>query len=454
MVRPFRDGDCPSPRPSPRTRGEGGLAMSRLLIRGARLLDPASGLDATGDLLVEGERIVAVDGDRSAAARDAETVNADGLCLAPGLVDMRVQLREPGAEHLESIESGGRAAAAGGVTTMVALPNTDPPVDDVSVVEFLARRAREARLAKVHTYAAATKALKGRELTEMGLLAANGALGFTDGVKAVADALVMRRVLAYARSFDLLVLQHPEEPSLAGAGEVNEGETATRLGLAGITPVAELIMVERDLRLVELTGARYHAAHVSTAAAIAVIRQAKAQGLPVTCDTAPPYFVLNETAIGDYRTFTKLSPPLRSEWDRRAVVEGLREGTIDAIASDHAPWDQDSKRLPFSSAAYGIVGLETLLPLSLELYHNGHLGLLEVIQRLTWNPARILGLPVGRLAPGAPADLLLFDLDVSWRISTDDFRSKSKNAPFDGRPVQGRVRRTIVDGRTIFQGEG
>ena len=427
--------------------------MSRLLFRGARLLDPESGLDAPGDLLVEGDRIAAVGGNLAAAARDAETVDAEGLCLGPGLVDMRVQLREPGAEHMESIETGGRAAAAGGVTTMVALPNTDPPVDDVSVVEFLARRAREVKLAKIHTYAAATKGLRGRDLTEMGLLSANGALGFTDGVQAVADALVMRRVLAYARTFDLLVIQHPEEPSLARAGEVSEGEIATRLGLPAITPAAEVIMIERDLRLVEITGARYHAAHVSTAAGVEAIRRAKARGLPVTSDTAPPYFVLNETAIGDYRTFAKLSPPLRSEWDRRAVIEGLRDGTIDAIASDHAPWDQDSKRLPFSSAAYGIVGLETLLPLALELYHNRHLGLLQLMQRLTWNPARILGLPVGRLAPGAPADLVLFDPDVSWLISTDEFRSKSKNAPFDGRPVQGRVRRTMVDGRTIFHRE-
>jgi len=428
--------------------------VSHLLFRGARLLDPESGLDAPGDLLVEGDRIAAVGGDLAAAARDAETVDAEGLCLGPGLVDMRVQLREPGAEHMESIETGGHAAAAGGVTTMVALPNTDPPVDDVSVVEFLARRAREAKLAKIHTYAAATKGLRGRDLTEMGLLSANGALGFTDGVQAVADALVMRRVLAYARTFDLLVIQHPEEPSLARAGEVSEGEIATRLGLPAITPAAEVIMIERDLRLVEITGARYHAAHVSTTAGVEAIRRAKARGLPVTSDTAPPYFVLNETAIGDYRTFAKLSPPLRSEWDRRAVIEGLRDGTIDAIASDHAPWDQDSKRLPFSSAAYGIVGLETLLPLALELYHNRHLGLLQLMQRLTWNPARILGLPVGRLAPGAPADLVLFDPDVSWHISTDEFRSKSKNSPFDGRPVQGRVRRTIVDGRTIFRAEG
>jgi len=427
--------------------------VNRLIFRRARLLDPASGLDTTGDLLVEGERLAAVGGDLSTVG-DADTVMAEGLCLAPGLVDMRVQLREPGAEHMESIESGGRAAAAGGVTTMVALPNTDPPVDDVSVVEFLARRAREVRLVKVHTYAAATKGLAGRELTEMGLLAANGALGFTDGVKAVADALIMRRVLAYARSFDLLVLQHPEEPSLARVGEVNEGEIATRLGLAGITPMAELIMVERDLRLVEITGARYHAAHVSTAASVEAIRHAKAQGLPVTCDAAPPYFVLNETAIGDYRTFAKLSPPLRSEWDRRAVIEGLRDGTIDAIASDHAPWDQDSKRLPFSSAAYGIVGLETLLALSLELYHNRHLDMLELIRLLTVNPAGILRLPVGRLAVGAPADLVLFDPDHPWQICPDEFRSKSKNAPFDDRPVRGRVRLTIVDGRTIFRHPG
>jgi dihydroorotase len=427
----------------------------RRLYRDARLLDPESRLDQSGDLLVEGDRIVAlgpnIDGQ---VGSDVESVDLAGLCLAPGLVDMRVQLREPGAEHMESIESGGRAAAAGGVTTLVALPNTEPPVDDISVVEFLARRAREVKLAKIHTYAAATKGLKGRELTEIGLLAANGAVGFTDGVTAIADALVMRRLLSYARSFDQLVIQHPEEPSLAAAGEVTEGEIATRLGLPAITPMAELIMVERDLHLVEITGARYHVAHVSTEAAVAAIRNAKAAGLPVTCDTAPPYFALNETAIGDYRTFAKLSPPLRGETDRRAIVDGLRDGTIDAIASDHAPWDQDSKRLPFSSATYGIVGIETLLPLSLELYHNRHMSLLDVLRRLTAGPAGILGLDAGRLRVGGPADLVVFDPEAPWRIDTDAFRSKSKNAPFDGRPVQGRVECTIVDGRTIFTRAG
>ncbi|HTV89286.1 MAG TPA: dihydroorotase [Stellaceae bacterium] len=421
----------------------------RRLYRNARLVDPADGRDGPGDLLVEDGRIAAL-GSGIDAATAAEIVELGGMCLAPGLVDMRVQLREPGAEHIESIASGGRAAAAGGVTTMAALPNTEPPVDDVSVVEFVARRAREARLAKIHTYAAATKGLRGRELTEIGLLAASGAIGFTDGVKAVADALVMRRVLSYARGFDQLVIQHPEEPGLAGAGEVTEGEIATRLGLPGIPPAAEVIMVERDLRLVALTGARYHVAHVSTAAAIEAIRGAKAQGLTVTCDTAPAYFALNESAIGDYRTFAKLSPPLRAEGDRRAVVAGLADGTIDAIASDHAPWDQDSKRLPFSSASAGIVGLETLLPLSLELYHNRHMTLIEVLRRLTANPAHILRLDAGRLRPDAPADLVIFDPDAAWRIETDAFRSKSKNAPFDGRLVKGRVLQTIVDGRPVF----
>ena len=425
----------------------------RRLFRNARLIDPESGRDAKGDLIVVDDRIAAIGHDISAdgLGTDVEVIDVGGLCLAPGLVDMRVQLREPGAEHIESIESGGQAAAAGGVTTMVALPNTEPPVDDVSVVEFLARRAREVRLSKIHTYAAATKRLAGKELTEIGLLAANGALGFTDGVKAIADALVMRRVLAYARTFDQLVIQHPEEPSLGGAGEVNEGEIATRLGLAGINPAAEIIMVERDLRLVAITGARYHVAHISTAGAVEAIRRAKAEGLPVTCDTAPPYFTLNETAIGDYRTFAKLSPPLRGESDRQAIVAGLADGTIDAIASDHAPWDQDSKRLPFSSASCGIVGLETLLPLSLELCHNRRLGLIDVLRKLTVAPARILGLRVGRLAPGAPADLVIFDPAAEGRIKTDEFRSKSKNAPFDGRPVRGRVERTVVDGRTIFE---
>jgi dihydroorotase len=423
--------------------------VSTTLFRNARLLDPASGRDETGAILVADGMIAALDGGDGAPS-GTTVIDCGGHCLAPGIVDMRVQLREPGAEHMENMVSASHAAAAGGVTTMAALPNTEPPIDDVALVDFVARRARDIGLVNIHTYAAATKGLKGRELTEMGLLAEAGALGFTDGIRAIADALVMRRALSYARTFDLLLIQHPEEPSLAAGGAMTEGEMATRLGLPGITPAAEVMMVERDLRLVEITGARYHAAHVSTAAAIEAIRAAKQRGLPVTCDTAPPYFALNETAVGEYRTFAKLSPPLRSEWDRRAVVEGLRDGTIDAIASDHAPHDQDSKRLPFTSAESGIIGLETLLPLSLELYHNGHLPLISLLRALTCAPADILRLPVGRMAVGAPADFVLFDLDRPWQIAENDFRSKSKNSPFDGRPVQGRAIKTIVGGRVVY----
>jgi dihydroorotase len=265
--------------------------------------------------------------------------------------------------------------------------------------------------------------------------------------------LVLRRALAYARTFDALLVQHPEEQSLAAGGAMTEGETATRLGIPGITPAAEVMMVERDLRLVEITGARYHAAHVSTAAAIAAVRHAKECGLPVTCDTAPPYFALNETAVGEYRTFAKLSPPLRSEEDRRAVVAGLKDGTIDAIASDHSPQPQDAKRLPFTSAAAGIIGLETMLPLTLELVHNGHLSLIEALRALSQRPAEILRLPGGKLADGAPADLVLFDPNRPRRIEVAEFRSKSKNSPFDGRPVQGVVLKTMVDGRLIFEAE-
>jgi dihydroorotase len=306
------------------------------------------------------------------------------------------------------------------------------------------------RQVKVFCYGALTRGLQGKELTEIGLLLDAGALAFTDGQIATADALVMRRALSYARAFDALIVQHPEEPRLAANGVMNEGEIASRLGLAGIPPEAEAIMVERDLRLTELTGGRYHAAHLSTATAIDAIRTAKTQGLNVTCDTAAHYFALNETALGSYRTFAKVSPPLRSEADRQAVVQGLADGTIDAIASDHAPHDQESKRLPFANAAFGVVGLETLLPLTLELYHNGHLSLLDALERVTAAPARILGLPSGRLARGAPADMVLFDPGLPWQISETALHSISKNTAFDGRPVQGRVKRTIVDGRSVY----
>ncbi len=427
--------------------------QNRTAYLNARLLDPASGIDTTGALLVEDGRIADLGPDlfRDGAPSVGNQVDCRGRSLAPGLVDMRVQLREPGEEHKETIETAGRAAAAGGITAMVCLPNTMPVIDDVAVAESIARRGREVRLAKIFCYGAATKGLNGRELTEFGLLAEAGALGFTDGEKAVADALVMRRALSYATAFGTLVVQHPEEPSLASGGAMNEGEIASRLGLAGIPAVAEVMLIRRDLELVALTGGRYHAAHISCAASVDAIRRAKADGLSVSCDTAPHYFALNEMAVGDYRTFAKVSPPLRSEEDRAAIVAGLADGTIDAIASDHAPQDQEAKRLPFAQAEPGVVGLETLLPLVLELYHNGSMALLEALAKVTCNPADLLGLEAGRLKRGAPADLVLFDADQPWRIEEQALKSKSKNTPFDARPVQGRATSTIVDGRVIFE---
>jgi len=418
----------------------------------ARLLDPASGMDEIGALLTEGENIAELGKHlfKDGAPEDIPIVDCKGNCLAPGLVDIRVQIREPGEEHKGTIESAGRSATAGGITTIVCLPNTSPIIEDMSVVEFVARRARLIGLSKIYPYAAVTKGLRGDELAELAILSQAGAVAFTDGERAIADAQVLRRALTYARTFNLLIIQHPEEPSLAN-GVMNAGEMATRLGLSGIPPVAETIMVERDIRLVELTKGRLHFAHVSTAESINAIRNAKAKGLQITCDTAPPYFALNETSVGDYRTFAKLSPPLRSEEDRKAVVEGIVDGTIDVIASDHAPQDEDSKRLPFSEAAYGGVGMETLLSVTLELYHNGHLNLLDALSKLTSVPADLLGLPAGQLKAGSKADFTVFNPDRGWQVNSDDLASKAKNTPFDGRPVQGEVLRTVIDGRTVYK---
>jgi len=409
-------------------------------------------MDEKGAILTDGE-VISDFGPHlyaSGTPEDIPTIDCGGHCLAPGLVDMRVQIREPGEEHKGTIESAGRSATAGGVTTMVCLPNTDPVIEDMSVVEFVARRARLIGLSKIYPYAAVTKGLEGEDITEMGVLSQYGALAFTDGEKAIANAQVLRRALTYARTFGLLIIQHPEEPSLAG-GVMNSGEMSTRLGLSGIPPAAETIMVERDIRLVELTGGKLHFAHVSTAEAIDAIRNAKAHGLNITCDTAPPYFALNDTSVGEYRTFAKLSPPLRSEEDRLAVVEAIRDGTIDAIASDHAPQDEDSKRLPFNQAATGGVGLETLLPVTLDLYHNGHMSLLDALAKVTTAPADLLELQSGRLKVGAPADFTVFDPERGWQVNADDLASKAKNTPFDGRPVQGTVLRTVIDGRTVYR---
>ena len=428
-----------------------GGASGRRAFVNVRLLDPASGLDAPGALLIEDGRIAEVGPQLFAdgVPSGLEAVDGGGHCLCPGLIDMHAFAGEPGAEHKETLATASAAAAAGGITTLISTPDTDPAIDDIALVELIKRLARDTAVVHVHTMAAITKGLRGAAMTEMGLLARAGAVAFTDGDHTVADALVMRRVLAYASTFDLLIDHLPQDPDLGAGGCINEGEVATRLGLAGIPAAAEAIVLDRDLRLAELTGARLHASRLTTGAALDAMRAAKARGLRVSCSITPHHFALNETAVGEYRTFAKVWPPLRSEEDRRALIKGLADGTVDVIASGHSPQDQESKRLPFAQAAAGISGLETMLPLALELHHNGHLPLLAVLEKMTAAPARLLGLECGVLARGAPADLLLFDLEAPWLIDPDRFISKSKNSPFENHPVQGRALRTLVAGREV-----
>ncbi|MDA0368427.1 MAG: dihydroorotase [Proteobacteria bacterium] len=424
----------------------------RIAYINARLLDPATGTDGPGDVLTIGDEIADVGALFGGGLPDGSIViDCGGHCLAPGLIDMMATLGEPGREHKETIATGTRAAAVGGVTTVIASPDTRPIIDEIALVEFVERHAQATGQVRVLPAATITKGMGGQEMTEFGLLMEAGAVLFTDGYKSIVNAQVMRRALSYASNFNALISHHTEVPELVGDGVMNDGETATRLGLSGIPGIAETIMLERDIRIVELTGGRYHASSISTADSVAVVRRAKDKGLRVTCGVAPYHFALNENEVGHYRTFAKVSPPLRGERDREAIVEGLADGTVDVIASHHRPEDPEAKRLPFAQAAYGAVGLETLWPISLELYHKGLVSLLDLLARLTLGPATILGLPQGRLARGAPADLLIFDADTPSRIDAATFQSKSKNSPFDQRPVQGRVMRTVVSGATVYE---
>jgi dihydroorotase len=371
--------------------------------------------------------------------------------VAPGLVDMRVFVGEPGAEHRETLASAGQSAAAGGVTTIVTMPDTDPVIDDAALVDFIARRARDTAPVRVLPSAAITKGLAGKEISEFGLLREAGAIGFSEGRKSVMNTLLMRRALGYARDFEATLFHQPADQNLIGSGVMNEGETATRLGLPGIPREAETIMLERDMRLVALTGGRYHAALLSCAASLDVMRAARARGITASCAVSINHFALNENDIGPYRTFFKLSPPLRVEDDRLAMVAGLADGTIDAIVSSHDPQDVDTKRHPFAEAADGAVGLETLLPAGLRLVHGGGVDMITLLRALSTRPAEILGIDAGRLTAGAPADLVVFDPDDPWVLDPDTLHSKSKNTPFDGARFQGRVLRTLVAGRTVYR---
>lgn len=425
--------------------------MTRTLFINARLLDPASGLDLQGGLLAADGRIADLGPHLSAAAapEGADIVDCRGALLCPGLIDMRVFTGEPGTEHRETLRTASQAAAAGGVTTLIVMPNTEPAIDDVALVDFIERRARDTAAVHVHPMAALTKGLKGEEMTEIGLLKEAGAVAFTDGDRAVANAQVMRRAMSYAAHFGALVVQHAEEPALS-RGVMNESELASRLGLPGIPAAAETIIIERDLRLLELTGGRYHVSQISCEASVDIIRRARRRGLKVTCGVSAAHLALNENDVQSYRTFFKLSPPLRSELDRRALVAGVADGTIDVIVSGHDPQDAEAKRRPFAQAAFGAIGLETLLPASLALVHNGDVPLARLLGALTHAPADLLGLETGRLAAGLPADLVLIDTGAPWILDAARLHSISKNTPFEDRRLQGRVLRTIVGGRTVY----
>jgi dihydroorotase len=384
----------------------------------------------------------------------ARVIDCKGHVLCPGLVDMQVFTGEPGQEHRETLKTASHAAAAGGVTTIVVMPDTEPVIDQVALVDFVQRRARDNAVVHVHVMAAMTRGLKGQEMTEIGLLQRAGAIAFTNGKASVSNARVMRNVLLYAKDFDALIVHHTEDAHLTEGTVMNSGEVATRLGLPGVNKAAETIVLERDLRLVEITGGRYHAAQLTCAESLAVMRAAKARKLPVTCGASINHLTLNENDIGPYRTFFRLKPPLRSEDDRSAMVRGLAAGEIDVIVSSHDPQDADTKRHPFAEAADGAIGLETLLAAALRLYHNGEIALLPLLRAMTANPAKLLGLPSGRLEKGAPADLILVDLGQPWVVDKAEIRARSKNSPFDESKMQGRVLVTMVAGKAVYQYAG
>ena len=426
--------------------------MTITVLSHARIVDPSRGIDEIGTVVIDGRTIAAAGKSalNQGAPEGATIIDCAGKAILPGLVDSRVFIGEPGAEHRETIRSASVAAAAGGVTSLVMMPDTDPVIDDIALVEFVLRAARDTATINVFPAAAITRGLEGREMTEFGLLREAGAVAFTDGRHTIANSLVMRRALTYARDFGAVVAHETQDAHLGAGGVMNEGLYASWLGLPGVPREAELIPLERDLSLARLTRGAYHAAKISTALSADAIRRAKADGADVTAGVSIHNLALNENDVGEYRTFFRLMPPLRAEADRLAMIEALKDGTIDLVVSSHDPQDVDTKRLPFADAAAGAIGLETLLSVALRLHHNGDLSLSRLVEALSTAPARLFGLPGGRLAPGAPADLVVVDLDEPWVVSEAGIRSRSKNTCFEGARLQGKVLQTLVAGRTVF----
>src|SRR6516165_11678789 len=417
-----------------------------ILLANARVIDPSREFDALGDVLIAEGVIRDLKRGIGAAGvpEGTDVINCNGKIVAPGLIDMRAFCGEPGLGHRETFASASQAAATGGITTIICQPGTLPVIDNSATVDFVLRRARDTAIVNIHPMAALTKGLAGKEMTEIGLLKAAGAIAFSDGDKSVTNAQVMRRALTYARDFDALIVHHTEDPNLVGEGVMNEGEFATRLGLMGIPNAAEAVVLERDMRLVALTGGRYHAASLSCIDSLDILKRARDAGLAVSASASINHLALNENDIGPYRTFLKLSPPLRSESDRRALVAAVASGLVDVIMSDHNPQDVEVKRLPFAEAAPGAVGLETMLPAGLRLVHNGEMELKTLIRAMSTRPAELLGLPGGSLRTGAPADVIVIDADTPWVLDPADLKSPCKNTPFDEARFTGRVMRTIV----------
>jgi len=424
-----------------------------ILLANARIVDPSRDLDFPGDLLIANGVIREAKKGIGAAGvpEGTDVIDCRGKVVAPGLVDMRAFIGEPGAASRETFATASQAAAAGGVTTIICQPDTSPAIDDPATVDYVLRRARDTAIVHVHPMAAITKGLEGREMTEIGLLKAAGAVAFTDGDKSVVNAQVMRRALTYGGDFDALIVHHTEDPDLIGDGVMNEGEFAARLGLLGIPKAAETVMLERDIRLVGLTGGRYHAASVTCTESLEVLRRAKDAGLAITAAASINHITLNENDVGPYRTFLKVTPPLRDEDDRRQLVASLADGLIDVVMSDHNPQDVETKRLPFSEAAPGAIGLETMLSAGLRLVHSGELDLTKLLHAMSTRPAELLGLPGGLLRPGSPADVIVLDVDMPWVLDPNELKSKCKNTPFDEARLTGRVVRTIVAGRTVYE---
>jgi len=427
------------------------MSDKTLLLKGAHVVDPSQNIDGVMDILVAESKIENIGATDSIDSQNAEIIDVSGKHIFPGLVDARVYVGEPGGEHRETIASASKAAAAGGVTSFIMMPETNPVIDDVALVDFVRRAARDDAQVRVYPSASVTKGFEGKELTEFGLLQEAGAVMLTEGKRSINNNLTLRRALTYARDFDMVISKETIDPHLSANGVMNEGLNATLRGLPGIPREAEIITLERDLRLAALTGGNYHAAKISTSDSAEVLAKYKTEGSSITCGISINHLTLNENDIGRYRTYLRLQPPLRDEDDRQAMIAALADGTIDIIVSSHDPHDVDEKRHPFAEAADGAIGLETLFAAAMRLHHNGEVPLTRLIDALSTKPASIFGLPGGTLKPGANADFIIADLDMPWVVNEEDIISRSKNTPFESARFSGRVMETFVDGQSIYK---